>query len=915
MTAVEENTLAVTGRRVTAWQFAPVPAGGDWRAVPADAWRAVTVPHVAETGLEDVRRGGTVAYRTVLDGPAGAGVDELVFEGVSYRCVVVLDGTVVARHEGAWDPFVVELGEGTERPGQREVVVVVDLADFDERSPLHFRSVLLGFVPDTAGPFGGLWRPVVHRRRPVRHLGDVRVSVDQAGAAVEVRWAVRGEGDGPVVVEVRAPDGSTVATAVDHGNGGTLRLHCEGAERWSPAHPVLHRVSVQLLDADADLQDEVVHTVGFRSLRVEGRRILVGDEPVYLRGALHWGHYPELRAPSPDPARAREELELIRSLGFNAVKFCLFLPPQHYLDLCDELGLLVWQELPLWLPRDGGLLEERIRAQYPRLVDLVAHHPSVTLVSLGCELDATVPTPVLDWAYDLVRRHIPDVVVCANSGSGECFGGGADAKSDIDDYHFYADPHELDELITEFTRDARPLRPWLFGEYNDADTWRTVADVLEPGEVPAWASPDLAVNPLRSVHAGFASDQQVYRQAEIIAAEGYAAELDGLTELSHQQAHEVRKFVWELTRSHAAVSGYVVTVLRDVSTTTSGLLDDRGTLKFDPDQVAAVNTDVVLALRAPLRRRWHRGGDRVRVLDPYNATEGQDHSFGVVLANATGRAGAAQLEVRLEVGGEPVLTERRDVPLGAHDVRHLTDIRWCVPELGLERARAARLVATVTLDGETVVTNDWTTLVHPRPRGTGVLLHDPGGRLDGVAAVLGARLVRDAEEVRVAVDDGSPRVLVTTAWTDELRRLTGEMGLSTFVVDDGRSLAVTHGPFWRENVKRVHPGTWLRDAFPTSHAGAPLGAVASDGYVRRAEIRRVVGDHTPLLTRYDARTYAVGEYVFEWREGRGRTVWSTLRLTGGTGTQPRDVVDNPLALSVLDAFIRSAARRSAGPPA
>lgn len=908
MTVRTESTT-VAERALVDWEFAPVPVGSHWRELPRDAWRAVTVPHVAEGELEDVRRGGKVVYRTLLRAEAGPGAHQLAFSGVSYRCEVEVNGREVGGHEGAWAPFTLDIGPAL-RDGDNVITVSVDLPDYDETSPFHFRSVLLGFVPDTVGPFGGLWKEITYRRRPVTHLADVRVDVDQDSAAVEVTWDARICGDGSVELVVEAPDGTMVGREVSGATRGSARVECPGAERWSLASPVLHRARVRLTDASGATTDEVTRTVGFRRIRIDGRQILIDDRPVYLRGALHWGHYPGLRAPSPDREQARAELETLRSLGFNAVKFCLFMAPAHYYELCDELGMLVWQEFPLWLPRDNGAMEQRIREQYPRLVELVSGHPSLTLISLGCELDSTVPTTILDWAYDLVRDEVPHSVVCANSGSGECFGGGADAKSDIYDYHFYADAHELDELMTEFTRDNREPRPWLFGEYNDADTWRTAEDLLSPGQPrPSWLSQDLGVNALRSVHAGFASDQQVYRQAEIIAEEGYGDELDGLQELSHRQAHEVRKLVWELTRTHAAISGYVVTTLRDVPTTTSGLLDDRGELKFDPVEIAQVNGDVVLALRSPLRRRWYRGGDRIRILDPYNLTDGSSHAFGVVLANATGHTGEAHLELSLELAGDVLARERRTVHVPSYGVQHVLDIEWTPRAVGTALTAEARLVATLTAGGRALSVNSWPVFVHPRPMGLGpVLLHDPGGRLDGLAPLLGADLVTGDAELVGALRDGAPAgaALVTTAYSEMIRERTAEQGLRTFVVDDETYFRVEAGPFWRENVKRVHPGTWLTHAVPTPYTGTPFQAVAGDSFVSRREIRRLVGEHTPLLTRYDARTYAVGEYAFEWREGRGRTAWSTLRFSGGTGTQPRSIGDSPLALSVLTAFLGSA---------
>jgi beta-galactosidase/beta-glucuronidase len=65
---------------------------------------------------------------------------------------------------------------------------------------------------------------------------------------------------------------------------------------------------------------------------------------------LSWGWYSDSLVPDPGKDRLREDFQKLHNLGFNGVKLCLWFPPSYYFDLADELGLLLWVELPMWIP-------------------------------------------------------------------------------------------------------------------------------------------------------------------------------------------------------------------------------------------------------------------------------------------------------------------------------------------------------------------------------------------------------------------------------------------------------------------------------------------------------------------------------------------------------------------------------------
>lgn len=145
--------------------------------------------------------------------------------------------------------------------------------------------------------------------------------------------------------------------------------------------------------------------------RVEGKHFLVDDAPFRVRGVLHWGYYPELMHPWPDEQQIRNEVEYIRSLGFNLIKFCLWIPPRRYYEICQELGMFMWQEYPIW---QAALVDPAILTEFEHFFRNDAPYSNVILRTMTCENDH-VSSEVGNLLLDTCRRMIPGAVVLDNS--------------------------------------------------------------------------------------------------------------------------------------------------------------------------------------------------------------------------------------------------------------------------------------------------------------------------------------------------------------------------------------------------------------------------------------------------------------------------------------------------------------------
>ncbi|MCA9291431.1 MAG: hypothetical protein KDA25_09900, partial [Phycisphaerales bacterium] len=252
-------------------------------------------------------------------------------------------------------------------------------------------------------PTVGIWRPFVLETWRGARLGFVQANVvraDARRASVDVVIGVRRAVDAPaahVRVTLTAPDGRRFVGIATAEAITTIRLDVPAPERWWPRDlgaPTLHDLRVDLIVGD-EIVDDATRRIGLRTATLDttpdarGRRftICVNDRPVFARGA-NW--IPDSLFPTEmTPARYRERLEQARAAGMNMIRVWGggFYEDDVFYDLCDELGLLVWQDFMFACatypeePPYPALVEAEVDAQVRRL----ASHPAIVLWCGGNE--------------------------------------------------------------------------------------------------------------------------------------------------------------------------------------------------------------------------------------------------------------------------------------------------------------------------------------------------------------------------------------------------------------------------------------------------------------------------------------------------------------------------------------------------
>ena len=869
--------------------------GWELRRDGAKEWKPATVPGCWERDGIPGAVFGPVWYKTLLPNPpAGRGLGGRLFaefDAVSYHCEGFADGKKLGEHTGLWDAFAWELPVGA-----KELTLKVEKPG-SERFPV--KQTLAGFLPYVWGTWGGPWQST-----RIRATGPARIAQ---------LWA-RGESDGRLTAEadldlspgaqaqlvflLTDPEGKPVAQVqVEAIKSGTVAaaLSVSKPLLWSPESPRCYTLTVTAR-VNGQVSDQQTRTVGFRKLQVDGERILLNDQPIYFRAPLSWGWYETTMAPNPDVKVFEEELRRIKALGFNGMKLCLWIPPRSYFELADRLGVLLWVELPLWLPQKSEFFTKQTPQEYARIIRQIGDHPSIILWTLGCEIGEGMDAAFLGTLYAELKKQTGSPLVRDNSGSAECYGGPLPEHADYWDFHLYCDLPFARPTFDAFAPRWRERQPFLFGEFNDQDALRDLPAILKRDkQAPWWTLADPQKNP-----QGVRWEYSVTEQEKVLTRNGLLPRLAELRESSAKQALLARKHTIELTRSSPFTAGYVITGLSDTPISTAGLLDDFGKLRYDPSEF---NADTVLFIEPDRRRAWTAGGDRPSWLDRWGVQAGEKVRRHVGVSHFGQALGpGAVLRWSTDTGQSGELTLG---PLEPGDVKELGLIEFSAPT----KPQKLMLSVELTVAGKTLSKNAWPLWVFEAARtlaspvlgaGGAVTLYDPANLLAGFAEATGWKVAAPTQGLL-----GGPGIVVATAWSVELFAFA-RSGRRVLYLQPSAfgGLPAAELPFFREAMRLFEDhGSW--GTFPHEKTTDFLFyGLASDCAFEPEPLSQVLGvPLVPILTRVDARTSLLHAYACEAQVGAGKLLLTTLRPYGGLGDQPSGLKRAVCGVGLLRAWL------------
>jgi beta-galactosidase/beta-glucuronidase len=368
------------------WQYAirPVNTGK-----PTAYSGNILVPYPVESALSGVKKSvGPDSilwyHRTFELNPGWQNKEILIhFGAVDWRTTLWVNGHKTGIHQGGYNPFSYDITPWLKKEGKQDILIKVwdpGNAGYQPRGKQVEKPHSIWYTPTT-----GIWQTVWIEPVPEVAIKKLNMTPDIDNGTLKLTVKTTGNADS-YSIRAKALDGNQIVAQTEEPTGQKLSLHITNAKLWSPDHPFLYRLNVSLVK-NGQVVDNVNSYFGMRSISV-GKdshgfvRMMLNHHPVFEFGPLDQGFWPGGLYTAPTDNALKNDIKVMKELGFNMVRKHVKVEPARYYYWCDKLGLLVWQDMP-----SGDLTEKHKSAQSARdydtelkaMIHNLYNHPSIIM--------------------------------------------------------------------------------------------------------------------------------------------------------------------------------------------------------------------------------------------------------------------------------------------------------------------------------------------------------------------------------------------------------------------------------------------------------------------------------------------------------------------------------------------------------
>lgn len=378
------------------WQFSPCQG--------ENAGKTYTVPTPScwESYPDFTRYRGEGIYTTTFN---ASGNIRLEFKGVSHTATVKLDGKEIASHYNAYTIFASVIKDLPE--GEHTLEIKADNR-FSEKSALH--------IPNDYMSYGGVSRPVVLEEIDNVYIKNVQITpfMKENVWTLDIEVFLRNINDQDENIDITTEiAGQTIewsGVTISGDSEMTLKKEVgfENVSTWDPESPVLYTAETKIIK-NGIVTDDLIDRFGFREVKIEGKKILLNGRKITIKGLCRHEDHPQFGCALPYAAIAAD-IEITKHLGANSLRTAHYPNDEVFLDLCDEQGILVWEENharglslenmqnPNFEPQAEEVIREMIPAHY--------NHPSIYIWGIlnECASETEYGKECYSKQFDIIKE-------------------------------------------------------------------------------------------------------------------------------------------------------------------------------------------------------------------------------------------------------------------------------------------------------------------------------------------------------------------------------------------------------------------------------------------------------------------------------------------------------------------------------
>ena len=313
----------------------------------------------------------------------------LHFGAVNYLADVYLNGNKIGSHEGGFTPFQFEI-TGSVIDGENSLIVKVDNR--------RIKNGLPGLGYDWFN-YGGITREVDLIETNCTYIDDYFIQLKNGSLNSVSGWVQLNGTKGSQKLKVKIPELNLIYNAKSNGNGLASIEFSADFTLWSPETPKLYKLIIE------SETDTIVDDIGFRSIEVQGNKVLVNKKQIFLKSVNIHEENPYKKARAYSTEDAKILLKAAKELGCNLVRLAHYPHSENMLKEAERMGLMVWDELPVYqhIEFSDSAVPGKIETMLKEMVKRDKNRCGVVIWSLSNETYSGTPkrTEVL---VDMTRK-------------------------------------------------------------------------------------------------------------------------------------------------------------------------------------------------------------------------------------------------------------------------------------------------------------------------------------------------------------------------------------------------------------------------------------------------------------------------------------------------------------------------------